>query len=172
MKLLNSANILVAGSLGFLVACQATTEHYVYKEGGTVSRADNDYFECEVVAARGVPQDTRVGTTPTYTTPVQTNCYNYGSSVQCYSTGGQTYGGNAYTYDANSKLRAKYFAKCMVARGYNVVELPKCDRSKISDELMEQLSGNQRMPTENACYLPITDTAGNVVYPSELSSSQ
>ena len=62
-------------------------------------------------------------------------------------------------------------AKCMIARGYRVVDLPKCDRDKISDNLMSKLSGKQRKPTEDACYVPITDTTGNVVYPSKLSSS-
>lgn len=152
-----------------LCACLPTTESYLYKDGGTVSRTDTDYFECELAAARGVPQDTRVGTTPVYSTPVQTNCYNIGYSVQCNTTGGQVYGGDTYTYDANSELRASYFARCLVARGYNVIDLPKCDSSKVPEELLRKLSGKQRPPREDACYLPVTSRAGNVVYASELS---
>ncbi len=161
-------NLLGVSTILLIGACQAT-EQYLYKDGNSVARADNDYFECEVAAARGIPQDTRIGTTPIYTTPVQTNCYNIGYSVQCHSTGGQVYGGDTYTYDANSKLRASYFARCLAARGYGVVELPKCDRSKVPSELLQKLSSKQRPPREDACYVPITERAGNVVYASELS---
>lgn len=149
-------------------ACLPTSQAYLYKTNGTVASADNDYFECELEAARGVPQDTRVGTTPVYRTPVQTNCYNVGYSVQCNSTGGQVYGGDVYTYDANSELRATYFARCLAARGYNVVDLPKCDIKKVPADLLTKLQGKQRPPREDACYVPVTTRAGNIVYESEL----
>lgn len=151
-----------------LGACVATTESYLYKEGATVAKTDTDYFQCEVEAARGIPQETRLATTPTFTTPVQTNCYRIGYSVQCNSTGGQTYGGQTYSYDANSELRATYFARCLAARGYNVVELPVCDKSKVPADLLKKLGGKQRLPQQEACYVAVTERAGNIVYKSEL----
>lgn len=149
-------------------ACQPTTENYLFRKGGSVAQTDKDYFECELAASRGVPQDTRIATTPVYTNPVQTNCYQVGYSVQCNTTGGQVYGGNTYTYDANSKLRATYFARCLASRGYQVVELPRCDSSKVPPELLQALAGKQRLPKEGACYIALTERAGNIVYNSEL----
>ncbi|MGP3726394.1 hypothetical protein SAMN05421763_1145 [[Luteovulum] sphaeroides subsp. megalophilum] len=162
-------HLLAVSALCLVGACEATTDVYLFRNNGSVSQTDTDYFECEVAAARGVPQETRIGTTPSYTTPTQTSCYNTGYSVQCQTTGGQTYGGQTYTYDANSELRATYFARCLASRGYSVVELPKCDRAKVPAEVLQKLAGKQRPPREDACYVAITERAGNVVYASELT---
>lgn len=154
-----------------LVACEAPTDHYLYRQGASVSQADSDYFECKLSAARAVPTDARVGTTPTYTTPVQTNCYTVGYSVQCNTTGGQTYGGQTYTYDANKKLRNSYLARCLASRGYSATELPVCDTKKLSQTTLAKLHGKLRQPSKDACYVQVTENAGNVVYASELGGS-
>ena len=151
-----------------MTACVPTTSNYLYKSSADVSRADRDSFQCELAATRAVPEALRIGTTPTYTTPVQTNCYNAGYSVQCYTTGGQVYGGDTYTYDANSKLRSEHYAKCMVSRGWSAVELPDCNPEQVPSSLRAKLGGKLRSPTEGACYFGITERAGNVVYASEL----
>ena len=151
----------------FVVGCEASTDLYLYREGGTVSRADNDFFECELAAARAVPQDTRVETTPTFTTPVQTNCYNTVYGVQCNTTGGQVYGGQTYTYDANSDLRSSFLARCLASRGYSVAEFPVCEATGLPASFRERLAGRLRPPAEGACYLPITERAGNIIYASE-----
>ena len=51
-------------TVGVLVACVPTTEAYVptteaylYREGGSVARADADVIECGLAADRAVPQD-------------------------------------------------------------------------------------------------------------------
>lgn len=151
-----------------LSACVPATSSYLYKNGGTVSRADADYFDCELSAARYVPVDTRVDTTPVYTTPVQTNCYNIGYSVQCSTTGGDVYGGRTYSYDANAELRSGFWARCMAARGYQVTKLPNCDTSKVQPEVLKMLGGKLRAPSPNACYVQVTDKAGNIVYAPEM----
>ncbi len=151
-----------------MAACVPTNEVYLYKPGASVARADSDLFDCRINAARMVPTDTQIATTPRYTTPVQTQCYNIGYSVQCHSTGGQTYGGNTYSYDANQDLRARYLAQCLASKGYSATEIPACDAKKVPAGTLEMLRGKQRAPSENACYVPITEGVGNVVYASEL----
>lgn len=151
-----------------LSACVPTTGYYLYKDGGTVSRADTDYFDCELASARSVPTDTQIGTTPVYTTPVQTNCYNTGYSVQCNSTGGDVYGGETYSYDANADLRADFWARCMVSKGYQVTELPNCDTSKVQPAVLEKLGGKLRRPQPGSCYVQVTKNTGNIVYPTEV----
>lgn len=153
-------------ALVFLVlsGCEAATGFYIYREGGTVSQARSDFFDCELAAARAVPQDMRVETTPVYSTPAQTTCYNYGYSVQCTTTGGQVYGGDVYSYDANAGLRGEFVGRCMVNKGYRGYELPVCETSSISQSARQALSGRLNPPREGACYVPITEDIGNVAY--------
>ena len=147
-----------------LSGCEEATGFYLYRADTTVPEASRDYFECEVASAQNVPTDTRVETTPIYTTPIQTNCYPSGYSVQCYTTGGQVYGGNTYTYDANAELRGKFMGRCLVGKGYSGYELPRCKEDSISEEILTTLrSGRLNPPRTNACYVPINDV-GNVAY--------
>jgi len=54
---------------------------------------------------------------PTYTTPVTTNCYGYGNSANCTTSGGQTYGGG---------LRVKdYYVKVLQIEFYKMEDLVK-----------------------------------------------
>ncbi len=165
---MNQRTSIVALGVLFLLGCDATqNDLYLYREGATVARADRDFFDCRLAAARAVPTNTQIGTTPTYTTPIQTNCYNVGYTTQCTTTGGQVYGGRAYSYDANSNIRTEFLARCLASKGYSAVELPRCDTSKIPQSILQRLAGKQRPPREGACYVPISENAGNVLYASE-----
>ncbi len=156
-------------ALSLLGACGAPSASYLYKEGGTVARADNDYFACELDAARGVPQDTRVATTPVYTTPVKTSCTPVGDSVECTTTGGEVSGGEVYSYDANADLRTRYLAQCLRARGYSSSVLPRCKSGSVSSAALQTLGGALRPPRDGACYVSVTEHAGNIAYPYEIS---
>ncbi len=151
-----------------LTGCEEPEQFYIYREGASVSRADRDFYECRLEAAQAVPQNTQVATTPRYTTPVNTQCYNTGYSVQCNTTGGQVYGGQTYSYDANSEIRGSYRARCLIERGYSGVSLPACDSSQISTDMMQQLSRTQRAPQPGACYVPLTNDVGNILLASEI----
>ena len=140
----------------------------MFKPGVSVARASSDLFDCELAAAQEVPQSIQVETTPTYTTPVETTCTTIGNTVTCESTGGDVYGGETYSYDANADLRARYLARCLAGRGYGVASLPPCELSRVPADLLARLSGPQRAPREDACFVSISDGAGNVVYASEL----
>jgi len=127
---------LMMVALVVVAACEPTTQQLVKqgkplelihpaKPGVTAGRMQSEFTDCEIEAAQRVPQQMAIGTTPTYTTPVQTQCVNYGYSVSCQTTGGQTYGGNTYSYDANDGLRSKAEAQCLYRRGYRFTTVPK-----------------------------------------------
>lgn len=100
---------------------------YPVKSGVTIDRYNDDILNCEVEAANRVPQNMSVGTTPVYRTPVRTHCYSTGyGGVNCTQTGGQTYGGHAYSYDANAGLRVRAQQQCLERLGYRVATIPKC----------------------------------------------
>lgn len=148
--------------------CQMSTEalvkqgkpiqkYYPVKQGVTVDRLKNDWLNCEIEAAQRVPQNIAVGTTPTYTTPIQTQCYSTGyGGVRCTQTGGQTYGGQSYTYDANAKLRVAAQQQCLARSGYQNVQIPKCSSGAnvkpISNILPALSSGTCYVSDENGNY--------------------
>ena len=158
---------MVAGAM-LLMGCEDTTRLYLYKDAATVARADTDYFDCELEAARAVPQDTQIETTPVYITPVRTSCTGFGIRTTCSSTGGDVYGGQTYSYDANEDLRTEYFARCLAKRGYSATELPLCDKGSVAPSVLSKLGGKLRQPASGACYFSVTDRAGNVVYANEV----
>lgn len=103
------------------------TDTVWYKEGASPAKINDAATNCAVQAARTVPQNPQIGQTPIYTTPMQTSCYGT-SYVTCTTTGGNIYGGNLYTYDANSGLRDAVMSQCMAKRGYQSVELALCSQ--------------------------------------------
>jgi hypothetical protein len=129
---------LAAVGVVILGACVPSTESlvkqgkpiqkiYPAKSGVTAARMQNDLLNCKIEAAQRVPQNIQVETTPIYTTPVQTQCYNSGyGMVNCTQTGGQTYGGDTYSYDANDKLRSAAEAQCISRSGYRSATIPAC----------------------------------------------
>lgn len=129
---------LGALSMILMAGCVPTTESlvkqgkpiekiYPAKSGVTVGRMQNDFLNCQIEAAQRVPQNMSVATTPSYTTPVQTQCYSTGyGGVNCRQTGGQTYGGQTYSYDANANLRSSAEAQCLVRSGYRLATIPPC----------------------------------------------
>jgi hypothetical protein len=102
-------------------------QYYPVKKGVTIDKYNDDWLNCEIEAAQRVPQNMSIGTTPTYRTPVQTQCYSTGyGGVSCNQTGGQIYGGNTYSYDANSNLRVEAQRQCLSRQGYRLTTIPKC----------------------------------------------
>lgn len=110
-----------------VVGCAPTTEQLYWRAGASPSAVSRAKTECQVQALRAAPPSNQTRSTPTYTTPAYTSCYNYGyGNVQCTTTGGQTYGGQVYTYDANADLRIRVERQCMADRGYQLLEFPRC----------------------------------------------
>lgn len=136
--------VCVSFALVALTACEMPPRTGFWKSGATLAQLESDSTDCEVFATRQVPVSTQVGTTPTYTTPVNTSCYNYGYSVQCTTTGGQVYGGTAYTYDANAGLRERVGIQCMASRGYQVVTYEFCSDAEVANGVRPFNSG--RLP--------------------------
>ena len=156
-------NVLAALSLLAVAGCQTTTVQYAYKPNTSVTQKDRDSLECEVYATRLINPNVQTGTTPTFTTPTQTNCYTIGNSVQCYTTGGQTTGGQAYSYDANAALRQDVVQQCMADRGYTFSAIPICPERIVTAEIRRQLSGQLRPATEGSCAAQITNRGSNAL---------
>ena len=139
-----------------LLAC--VPQSIYYKEGASYPDIDRASTDCQVKAAQSVPVNTQIGTTSTYTTPVQTSCYaGYGGYVSCNSSGGQTYGGDVYSYDANSNLRNRVANQCMQQKGFRLIELPTCTAAKA------QAGVSQKLPQLNANSCVTKSTNGGLI---------
>lgn len=158
-------NIVITAfvSSTIMVGCTAETVQYAYKNSTTVAQKDRDTLECEVLATRAVGSNMQVGTTPTYTTPVQTNCYRIGNSLQCNMIGGQVYGGNVYSYDANASLRADVARQCLADRGYTFTEIPACASNAVTPEIKQSLSGQLQPAGPNACAVLVSNRGANAL---------
>ena len=124
-------------SVALLSGCggQKYNDAYAYKiEPTTKGQKAKDLLDCSVQAAQAVPTNTKVETTPRYTTPVSCSSYtSYGGYVDTDCTGGQTYGGQTYSYDANATLREKVRLQCMADRGYLTTTnpIPYCEPEQV-----------------------------------------
>lgn len=157
-----------------LAACaDSGTIPYVYKEGATVSLKSSEMFSCRLNAAREVPVNTQVASTPTYQTPTYTSpYYTTCNGYSCVTTGGQTsggqiYGGQTYSYDANDEMRNEYVVRCMAGKGYQFSEFPRCASKSVPEGLAQTLTGKLRAPREGACIVSVDGKSGNLVYPEE-----
>lgn len=137
-----------------------------YKDGGTFEQIRSDLNSCIREATEKVPAKSAVGVSPTFTTPLQTNCtsngygsvngYGYGASyhtsgnTMCTQTGGQTYGGGTYQYDANAGVRKQAVHQCMARSGNRLVNIPACPRG--TDLSGQDIEPKFRPLSERTCY--------------------
>ena len=142
-------------SLLILAGCVPTTHDVFWRENASPNRRQNDYTDCQVEAVNRVPASTQIGVTPTYVTPVSTTCYGSGYSTYCSSTGGQIYGGNVYSYDANAGVRANVMQQCMARRGYQLISFPSCTTAQ--QEIGVIPRGTNPLPPASSI-LCLTDT--------------
>jgi hypothetical protein len=99
----------------------------VYKPGSTREQRMDVTTNCATLALARVPRAMASSVTPSYSTPSNVQCYSTGNYTNCQETGGQTFGGNAYTFDANQELRDRVVMQCMRENGYTLISRPTCD---------------------------------------------
>ncbi|MBT9382791.1 hypothetical protein KM176_02855 [Pseudooceanicola sp. CBS1P-1] len=123
-----------------------------YKTGATLMQRQDATTDCQIEAARRVPQSIQIGTTPSYTTPIQTSCNRIGTQVFCNTTGGDTIGGNTYSYDANSGLRQSAYRQCIAHKGFLDLSIPACPKDQ--DVTILATPASTRLPKLGAssCY--------------------
>lgn len=134
---------------------------YIYKQGSTNAELANDVLNCRVEASQRVPSSMQVGQTPTWTTPQQTSCYGtnygYGTQANCYTTGGQTYGGQTYSYDANEALRKQVADQCLARKGWRLINLPACAKGVDVSQLKDRWTSRMNPLKASSCYIGMED---------------
>jgi len=130
-KLMKVACVAICATL--LSSCGPTEQPFMYKPGMTNASIKNDGLDCELEATEKVQPAIQVYSSPVRTTPVWTDCDDYG----CTSYGGNAIGGGVNSVDQNAGLRQRYFERCMNNRGYKTTQAPLCDR-KITKKAYEE----------------------------------
>jgi hypothetical protein len=125
--------LVLAAFTPALSGCDDGTVTRAYREGVSYYQLEQMLTSCQVYAAQQVPANIRTSTTPAYTTPVQTYCNNIGGFTSCNSTGGQTYGGDTYSTDVNSSLRAKVLNQCYAQNGIGYYTFSPCTPEAAAD---------------------------------------
>ena len=112
-----------------------------------------------------------VPTTEAFTPTTEAYVYRVGGSVARADADVAECGlaaARAVPQASQAQLRGEYRARCLASRSYGMAELTRCDPSKVPQDLLVRLGGQQRAPTLGSCYFPITRNVGNVVYVEEL----
>ncbi len=130
MKRLSTVCLAAIGP--FMIACGDGSVNMLYREGLTYDQLDMATTSCEVYAAQQVPASIRTTTTPAYTTPVQTYCNTVGGFTNCYNTGGQTFGGDTVSSDANEALRTKVKNQCYAQQGISRYNFKPCTPEQVA----------------------------------------
>lgn len=135
-----------------LVACLPSQPYtFAWREGATAAQADTAQTDCMIEAANRVPQSVRTYTTPVYRTPSNVQCTTIGNYVSCQEYGGQVYGGDVQTYDANAELRDRATVQCLARKGYGVATIPVCTKEQQEQGVVSFQSGRLPAATNVLC---------------------
>ncbi len=129
-----------------VLGCVPTEPYtFAWREGATSSQANSAGTDCEIEAANRVPQSVQAYTTPIYRTPSNVQCNTIGTYVSCQEYGGQVYGGQTKTYDANAELRFKAVQQCLARKGFGMVSIPVCTKDQAAQGVVS--FGTGRLPS-------------------------
>jgi len=159
--------------IGLLTGCQAATNSvYKYRDKPTTKfQKAEALLSCEVSAAKEIPVSNQTSTTPTFRTPTYTtpvSCYtSYGGYTSCsggQTTGGQTFGGNLVTQDANLDLRGRVYEQCLVEKGYKTTPfpIPLCAEEQIPAGYVTSQTILQK-PVQGSCVINGANSSGSVI---------
>ncbi|MEM9104324.1 MAG: hypothetical protein AAGC96_01610 [Pseudomonadota bacterium] len=142
------------------VLASGCVEEVGYRPNTTLKSVDKAFFQCRVDAAKNVPPNTVIRSSPGFVGPIYGGCAGY----YC-GTFGPYYGTEITSYDANRPLRREYFKRCVESKGYTTTELPQCSPSQLPADFEPSLRDRVVRPGPDACYVRVTDFASQIVNP-------
>lgn len=117
-------------SLAVLSGCVSGPVLYLHKTGSSVAERQEALDQCRVEAIRRVPAQQRVIYSPGAYSPGTTQCSSAAGVVSCNTYGGLNIPASIDTVDDNAGLRQREITRCLAAKGFNVVEMPRCQGKK------------------------------------------
>ncbi|MEM6464636.1 MAG: hypothetical protein AAF724_22275 [Pseudomonadota bacterium] len=154
----NPKRILLSASLALFVA--GCVSDVGYRPNTTLKAVDNAYFQCRVAAAKNVPANLRIRSTPGTLGPVFANCVG----GRCGPVGGY-YGGQITSYDTNTSLRRAFFQRCIADKGFTISQMPQCTSGQLPADFKPSLRDRLNRPGNDPCYYKVTNFANQIVNP-------
>ncbi|WP_170328869.1 hypothetical protein [Ruegeria arenilitoris] len=145
-----------------LSACSGPLSLY-YREGESVSRAQSETTQCQVLALKEVPVANQVRQSPPTYWPGRTYCDGRG---RCYRSGGWWQPGRVYTVDVNQGLREQVEAQCMAKKGFRPVSLPPCKQNVSSRVAAVPTTKLPPLSTES-CYVKFDNGSFQIITPGQ-----
>jgi hypothetical protein len=97
--------------------------HIFHKQGSTYAQRVRATNQCEFEALKAIPRAMAVEVNPGYSNPGVLQCGTY---TGCSMSGAINIPATADSYDANGKVRNRYFVLCMEKKGYTHLTVPPC----------------------------------------------
>lgn len=119
---LRHARLLGCAALLALAGC---TQYQWYKENATQDDFNRDVYACDIESAKAYPAIPSIQpVSPGYMSPGLTRCYSSPSGhTRCFSSPGYFMPPAMGTVDLNEDNRNQAANRCMVARGWRLIEV-------------------------------------------------
>jgi len=124
---------LVALSVLALAGCVSSgPAPTLYKPGATKTETQAALDDCRVESLAKVPQAMATDVSPGFSSPGTLQCNTVGNYTSCNRVGAVNIPASATTYDVNQPLRGRIIDRCLAAKGYKTLVLPRCTSEQAS----------------------------------------
>lgn len=148
--------------MALLVGCVALTAcgplPVYYRQGTLLQRQENDTLTCAANALKQAPVANEIRQNP----PIYYPGRRYCNAGNCWHTPGYWMDGGYTTVDVNRSLRTRIEQSCMTQKGYQRIELPRCNQSQIASS---SLGSKQPALTQNSCAVRLENGSIGVLSP-------
>jgi hypothetical protein len=109
-----------------LCGCTTTQQMLIHKTGSSYAERVQAHDECKISSFQRIPQNLATEVTPGYSSPGTVQCNTIGGYASCNTVGAINIPPSAATYDVNAEIRERDIARCLAAKGYEIVPRPQC----------------------------------------------
>jgi hypothetical protein len=117
------AAICIALALG---GCTTAQGLLIHRTGSTYAERTLAYDECKISSFQRIPQNLATEISPGYSNPGTVQCNTIGTYTNCSTVGAVNIPPSSVTYDVNAEIRDRDIARCLSAKGFNIVPKPVC----------------------------------------------
>lgn len=125
--------VFFVGVVALVSGCVSGPVNVVHKTGSSFAQRQLAADECRIEGLKQVPQSMVTDYNPGYYNPGTIQCNTFGNMTSCNRVGAVNIPASSSTHDVNQSLRDRTVARCLAAKGYDIVQKPICSSSKDAD---------------------------------------
>lgn len=123
---MKSATLLTAAGIVLAGCVSSGALNVIYKEGSSRTQRTTAVDDCRIEALGKVPQRLTTDYSPEYSKPGSMQCSTIGTTTKCNRVGAVSIPGKVSAYDANQKMRDRVINRCLIAKGFGIIQVPQC----------------------------------------------